>query len=125
MSKIFFSSNIFSNKNSIQNINYNVYSDVNEIGFNVLLNKNMVPHPPNKEERNNIFLINNDNNLLQKMNNKNSLNEGDILVIPNSANGNCFYKSLSQFYYNKEMYHIYFRKKIEEYILNWIKMKNV
>ena len=76
----------------------------------------MVIHPPNKEERNNIFLINNDNNLLQKMNNKNSLNEGDILVIPNSANGNCFYKSLSQFYYNKEMYHIYFRKKIAEYI---------
>ena len=118
MSKIFFSSNIFSNKNSIQNINYNVYSDVNEIGFNVLLNKNMVPHPQNKEERNNIFLINNDNNLLQKMNNKNSLNEGDILVILNSANGNCFYKSLSQFYYNKEMYHIYFRKK--NFRIYWI-----
>ena len=94
MSKIFFSSNIFSNNNSIQNNNYNVYSDVNEILFNVLLNKNMIPHLQKNEERNNIFFINKNNNLLQKINTKNSLNEGDIPAIPNSANGNCFYKSL-------------------------------
>ena len=80
MSKIFFSSNIFSNNNLIQNNTYNIYSDVNEFGFIVLLNKNMISHPPKNEERNNIFFINNDNNLLQKINNKNTLNEGDILV---------------------------------------------
>ena len=56
MSKIFFSSNIFSNNNSIKNNTYNIYSDVNEFGFNVLLNKNMISHPPKNEERNNIFL---------------------------------------------------------------------
>ena len=55
MSKIFFSSNIFSNNNSIQNNTYNIYSDVNEIGFNVLLNKNTISNPPKNEERNNIF----------------------------------------------------------------------
>ena len=44
------------------------------------------------------------------------MNERDIIINQNSVNGNCFYKSISQFYYNKEIYHNYFRKTIAEYI---------
>ena len=90
--------------------------DANEISYNVLLFKNNIINPPKSEERNNIFLINTDNVLMPKIIIKNSQSERDIIIIPNSANGNCFYKSISQFYYNKEIYHIYFRKTIAEYI---------
>ncbi len=40
----------------------------------------------------------------------------DINVCDNTGGGNCFYKSLSQFYYKNEKYHIYFRKIIAELI---------
>ena len=95
MSKIFFSSNIFSNPNSFQNKAGNIIIDGNEIGYNVLLFKNNIVNPPKSEERKNIFLINTDNILMPKINIKDSLSESDIIIIPNSANGNCFYKSIS------------------------------
>ena len=116
MSKIFFSSNIFANPNSLQNKASNIIMDANEISYNVLLFKNNIINPPKSEERNNIFLINTDNVLMPKIIIKNSQSEIDIIIILNSANGNCFYKSISQFYYNKEIYHNYFRKTIAEYI---------
>ena len=107
---------MFSLPISVQKNLGNNIIDAHEIGYNVLHNKNNILNPPKNEERKNIFFINTDNILMQKINTNNSLDERDIIVIPNSANGNCFYKTISQFYYNKEIYHNYFRKTIAEYI---------
>ena len=116
MAKRFFSSNMFLlTVSGHKNLDNNMIG-AHEIGYNVLHNKNNLLNPPQNEERKNIFFINTDNKLMQKLNTKNLLDERDIIVIPNSANGNCFYKTISQFYYNKEIYHIYFRKTIAEYI---------
>jgi len=50
------------------------------------------------------------------LNNKKQINESDVIIIPNSGDENCFYKCISQFYHNKEEYHIYYRKLICEFI---------
>ena len=45
-----------------------------------------------------------------------ALNENDINILPNTGGGNCFYKSISQFYNFVEDDHIYYRKEIASFI---------
>ena len=41
--------------------------------------------------------------------------------MPNSGGGNYFYKTISQFFTNKENYHFYYRKLIAELIFSKFK----
>ena len=63
------------------------------------------------EIRKKVYIINTTTVLLNKLLNKEDLTQNDIIICENSGKGNCFYKSLSQFYTNKETYHIYYRKE--------------
>ena len=72
-----------------------------------------------KKNRSNINYISN-NDLNNKIRNKDMLTEENIYIIPNSGSGNCFYKIVGQFLNNKESYHYYYRKKKAEYIFNKI-----
>ena len=60
--------------------------------------------------------INTEQNIMAKLNGKLNLTELDVDVIQNTSRGNCFYKSISQFYLDTEEYHIFYRKQIAEYI---------
>ena len=114
MSKIFFLSNIFQNHTAkTKNINK---GQAYEVGYDVLANKLNINDPPNNIKRANIFFINTEPNLMAKLNGKLDLGESDVDVIQNSGAGNCFYKSISQFYLETENYHLYYRKQIAEYI---------
>ena len=65
------------------------------------------------------------NNIFNKIKNKEQLTQKDIIVIPNSGNGNCFFKIISQFYTNNEKYYYYYRKKIVEYIFTQINIDKI
>ena len=104
---------------NLLNSYYQVFNNINkERGYNVITYANDIKSPDLKEYKKNVFIINLTHNLIDKLNNKKQINDSDIIIIPNSGGGNCFYKCLSQFYLNKEEYHIYYRKLIYEYIIN-------
>ena len=86
------------------------------MGYDVLANKAYIKDPPNSKVRTDIYFINKDINLMAKINGKQNLTEADIEICPNSGGGNCFYKAISQFFFNTENYHIFYRKEISEYI---------
>ena len=70
MAKRFFSCNMFLlTVSGHKNLDNNMIG-AHEIGYNVLHNKNNILNPPQNEERKNIFFINTDNNLMQKLNTK-------------------------------------------------------
>ena len=102
-----------------KNFNYNNKNILKEIGYNVLSDNDQIKKPDIKENRSNIYYINN-NDLNNKIRNKDMLTEENIYIIPNSGSGNCFYKTASQFFNNKESYHYYYRQKNAEYIFNKI-----
>ena len=114
MSKIFFLSNIFQN-NTSKSTNINTGQNY-EVGYDVIANKLKINNPPNSIMRTNLFFINTEQNIMKKLNGKLNLTELDVDVIQNTGGGNCFYKSISQFYLGTENYHIYYRKQIAEYI---------
>lgn len=87
-----------------------------EIGFKVLNNNINIPEPDENDKRKNLYLINTNQNLKYKLENKIVLNEQDVVRIRNTGNGNCYYKCLSQFYTNNEIFHMYYRKIICELI---------
>ena len=115
MSNLFYKNTKISNNNQM---GYNM-----EIGYNILLNKNFISKPRIDQIRKNLHFINAEQNLFRKINIKSDLNENDINICQNKGNGNCYYKALSQFYYNTENYHIYYRKIILEYIESKKKQK--
>ena len=47
---------------------------------------------------------------------KNNLDENDVVTSSNEGHGNCFFHILSQFFYYKQIYHLYYRKVIAKYI---------
>ena len=108
MSKTFFISSNF-NKPKLIIKNY-------EQGFNVLINKDNIPEPDTSNTANDIYFKNKNQNIIQKIQNKRILTEKDISIINNTGRGNCFYKAISQFYCHNEDYHLYYRKRIAEYI---------
>ena len=114
MSKIFFLSSIFQNCSNLQQ-NNNIKNN-QEMGYDVLANKAYIKDTPKSKARSDIFFINKDINLMAKINGKQNLTEEDIDICPNSGGGNCFYKAISQFFFNTENYHIFYRKEISEYI---------
>ena len=114
MSKIFFLSNIFQN-NTSKTTNINTGQNY-EVGYDVIANKLKINNPPNSIMRTNLFFINTEQNIMKKLNGKLNLTELDVDIIQNTEGGNCFYKSISQFYLGTENYHIYYRKQIAEYI---------
>ena len=63
------------------------------------------------EIRKNLYIINTKTDLLNQILNKEDLTQNDVIICGNSEKGNCFYKSLSQFYTNKETYRIFYRKE--------------
>ena len=87
-----------------------------EIGLNVLGKNITIQEPNENEKRQNLYIINNNTNLKYKIENKIVINEKDVVRIKNTANGNCYFKCLSQFFTNIESYQIYYRKLICELI---------
>jgi hypothetical protein len=83
-----------------------------ERDYNLLFYKEHITEPPKIIKRNNLFFITCQNNIITKVDKNEKLNQNDILIIPNTGGGNCFYKCLSQFYNNNEEFHIYYRKII-------------
>lgn len=73
---------------NLYQLNYNKM----EQDFNVLNPNYNIPSPKENQKRKNLFIINTDSNINYKIDNKIVLNEGDILRIKNSGNGNCFFK---------------------------------
>ena len=63
------------------------------------------------EIRKNVYIINTKTDLLNKILNKEDLNQNVVILCQNSGKAKCFYKVLNQFYTNKEAYHIYYRKE--------------
>ena len=49
---------------------------------------------------------------MDKINTKNNLDQNDIITSSNDGDDNCFYRVFSQFFYYKQIYHIYYRKVI-------------
>ena len=105
MSRIFCNSNLF--KHYLNQANQETF----ERGYNILDNYNQIDDPQKFKIRKNVCIINITTELLKKILNKEDLIQNDIIICENSGKGNCFYKTLSQFYTNKEVYHIYYRKE--------------
>ena len=110
MSKKFFNSQIFSNYNKVH-----LHQSTN-IGYVVILNQDQIMEPPKEEKRSDIFFINNASKLMNKIYAKNNLDENDVITSSNEGHGNCFFHILSQFFYYKQIYHLYYRKVIAKYI---------
>ena len=104
MSKSFYISSFFFNKPQYIINNY-------ENGFNVLINKDKIPEPDSSNTTNDIYFINKNQNLMQKIQNKLKLTEKEIRILDNTGGGNYFYKAICQFYNHTEDYHLYYRKK--------------
>ncbi len=110
MSKIFFKSQLFKNKNNTLN-----KQDM-ENGFNVLENKDKINEPNPRNINQDIFMINKNQIIMEKIQKKSIMTEKDVKLIDNRGEGKCFYKAISQFYYLTEEYHIYYRKILAELI---------
>lgn len=76
-----------------------------------------IKEPVLTEKRRNLYFITL-NEIFTKILNKEELTEKNIIRIPNSGMGNCFYKTISQFFYNNENFHYYIRKKVAELIFS-------
>ena len=105
----------FSQFNMLNNYQ-KLYTNNKDMGYNVIINKDNIQDPPNLSKRKDLYFVNNSNNLMNKINNKNELTENDVIIIENKADGNCFYHVLSQYFNENENYHIYYRKLIAQYI---------
>jgi hypothetical protein len=81
-----------------------------EYGFNVLNINVAIMIPPNNPIRKNLFIINTNANIDNKVKNKIDVANNDVVRINNSGARNCFFKVISQFLMNKEVYHIFYRK---------------
>ena len=60
--------------------------------------QNEILGPPSILKRVALYYINTNQILLQKIKNKQNLNNIDIIVWKNTGGGNCFYKALSQYF---------------------------
>jgi len=78
ISKIFFKSQIFKNKNNTLN-KQNL-----ENVFNVLENKDKINEPNPQNINQDIFMINKNQNIMEKIQNKSILTEKDVKLIVNS-----------------------------------------
>jgi len=112
MLKTFFNSQIFNNYNKVQ------LQQSTNIGYDVILNQNKIMEPPKEEKRSDIFFINKAPKLMNKIYAKNNLDENDVVTSSNEGDGNCFFHVLSQFFYYKQIYHLYYRKVIAKYIFS-------
>ena len=110
MSKKFFNSQIFNNYNKVH------LQQSTNIGYDVILNQDQIMEPPKEEKRSDIFFINNAPKLMNKIYAKNNLDENDVVTSSNEGDGNCFFHILSQFFYYKQIYHLYYLKVIAKYI---------
>ena len=104
-------SRIFCNSNLFKHYLNQASQDIFEWGYNVLDNYNQIDDPQMYEIRKNVYIINTKTDLLNKILNKEDLTQNDVIICENSGKSNCFYKALSQFYTNKQAYHIYYRKE--------------
>ena len=93
MSKIFCNSPIFSNQNQSNQCKYIKSNQNIEIGFNAIKNKKLIQSPPVDEFRTNLYFINVNQNLTKKINEKQNIDEKEVLISANTMNGNCFYKN--------------------------------
>ena len=118
MNSFLFNSNYF---NSYINSSSN---PLTENGYNVLSDNGQIQSPKLNEIRMNLFFITT-NQIFPKIINKEKLTEKYILIVPNSGGGNCFYKTISQFFTNKENYHFHYRKLIAELIFSKYKEDNI
>ena len=100
MNSFLFNSNYF---NSYINSSSN---PLTENGYNVLSDNRQIQSQNLNEIRMNLFFIST-NQIFPKIINKEKLTEKDILIVPNSRGENCFYKTISQFFTNKENYNKY------------------
>ena len=102
---------------SIMDIKYNQFKQqqnmINiESGYNVLKDNGIIKDPPINTLRRDQFFINLNINIMNIINSKLCLNQNDIKLCQNTGGGNCFFKVISQFYHNTEIYHAYYRKKL-------------
>ena len=104
-------SRIFCNSNLFKHYLNQAGQDIFEIGYNVLHNYNQIYGSKMYEIRKNVYIINTKTDLLNKILNKEDLTQNDVIICEKSGKSNCFYKALSQFYTNKQAYHIYYRKE--------------
>ena len=63
-----------------------------------------------------IYKKNTSEKIMNKIQNKQNLNQNEIDVIKNEGDGNCFFRVLSQFFNSNEDFHIYFRKRLALYV---------
>ena len=98
---------ISKNQNVIQKCkkNFGINYQINqqnqlEYGFNVLNNNIALMIPPNNPISKNVFIINTNVNIDNKIKNKFVLTNNDVVRIYNSGAGNCFFKVISQFLMN-------------------------
>ena len=110
MSKKLFNSQIFNNYNKVH------LQQSTNIGYVVILNQDQIMEPPKEEKRSDIFFINNAPKLMNKIYAKNNLDENDVVTSSNEGHVNCFFHILSQFFYYKQIYHLYYLKVIAKYI---------
>ena len=74
-----------------------------ENGYNVITDKGQIQSPKLNEKRMNLYFITT-NQIFPKLINKEILTEKDIIIVPNSGKGNCFYITISQFLLIKRIF---------------------
>ena len=70
----------FSQFNMLNNYQ-KLYTNNKDMGYNVIINKDNIQDPPNLSKRKDLYFVNNSNNLMNKINNKNELTEDDVLTL--------------------------------------------
>lgn len=86
------------NENKNIGINYQINEQNQlEYGFNVLNNSIVIMIPSKNPIIKNLFIINTNVNIDNKIKNKLVLTNNDVVRIYNSGSGNCFFKVISQF----------------------------
>ena len=108
MKSIFSQFNMFNNYQNNCQINRN-------IGYDVLVNQKDISEPPFQSKRANLYEININKKIIDKIKNKEKLNQNEIDIIDNAGDGNCYFKVLSQYFYATENFHIYYRIKLALY----------
>ena len=112
-------STLFSNKNQFNNY-YNNLNNINiETGYNALEDsEKIILTTKNNEIRKNLFIINTNSRIKEKIDKKEDIAFNIVKKISNTGMGNCYFKAISQFFTNTESFHIYYRKKVCERIDN-------
>ena len=82
-----------------------------EVGYNVLKNKNLIKEPPIQALRRYQYFINTNRIILDKIKNKEKLTNLEITICDNTGGGHCYFKTISQFFNNTEKYHYITGKK--------------